>query len=75
MLQYTTSKTADTKGDGMSEMKIIEGSVQSLLQKESNACIVSSSFEYVPGSLNSAYIITSSAVNEPAKVEMSIRRK
>ena len=51
----------------MSELRIVKGSIRSLLEENSDNRTVSSSFEYVPGSLNSPYIITSSAVGDPER--------
>jgi hypothetical protein len=53
----------------MSEMRIVEGTTQFLLERENNKPTVSSSFEYVSGSLNSPYIITSSTVTELGRVD------
>jgi hypothetical protein len=59
----------------MNELQIVDGTTQLLLKSDYAKPTVSSFFEYVSGSLNSPYIITSSAVSEPNKNDVVFSRR
>jgi hypothetical protein len=56
----------------MTEIKIAEGTLQFSIENNPDKLMVSSSFEYVQGSLNSPYIVASSNDSSPNEAARDI---